>query len=821
MSDLELDLECQRGTRPKVAGPLTTQTVQEEVRAAPTEECALQLWGTDFYLPLEGQPRISERKSWRAPVVSEQGNPGVYVQIDEWLPLYKGNIYVVDEITGRMYLSKGEHLMRITETASHHPFQDHELSMSRHVPEREHPNQVGQEPSLGTESEIAGEGGGDVEPLTPAVGVVGEIGRAPIPVAESTCHPGERPLTPVGEHKRERPGQKNESPTPAQGQGGTTAEVRDDYQGGEPEWALPRPSDPRRPPRGEVGKEEVHPQDTQRQGESPSEREYPTPNQQLIEANKKRRRRLATLARDHIMKLREERERITYDWLGEYATRASSAKQSRFNLNTLRAEYIHRYNWLLDRKKQPHSDYFTHLSIDFEEELDFNEDELADLSEYDQYFEWDEREYMKLRFIAARHYASRGHWDDAYAYVLRTRPDDIPQHEDTYSRNAQAWHYTNARINELIQRAEQTLEAQDRQLPQEPQFRPPKDSLIPPGHSAGTPSPTRSVQGREQGPRGPSETTPTRRAGEQGGKIAPKSPHPPNKEFQKEERNSVIDAVKLITGAQTGTSGKEGASVGDTPEYDWDTRYDRVQGFPSHLKNRVSETSTPQGGQSPRGRPRTPLEPQRQFKQLKVYDETPSGRPLPTLQQIRQANLRKIFEEEGVDMPCDICGDPHHDYRNCTKEAYRESQDFRQSPVLGRGSGGQCPNCDIPHPGVCPCVWCDQPGHIAQDCMAHFTDNSMQAQFPKKERIKRTPIKHYECHRCGGSHPFNIYCPNVRDPPVIPGECRSCGTTTREHANDCQYVAIKDNIGLCTYCQALDHRYAACPQQAADQESAA
>ena len=55
---------------------------------------------------------------------------------------------------------------------------------------------------------------------------------------------------------------------------------------------------------------------------------------------------------------------------------------------------------------------------------------------------------------------------------------------------------------------------------------------------------------------------------------------------------------------------------------------------------------------------------------------------------------------------------------------------------------------------------------------------------------------------------------------MIPGECRSCGTTTREHANDCQYVAIKDNIGLCTYCQAQDHRYAACPQRAVDQETA-
>ena len=121
---------------------------------------------------------------------------------------------------------------------------------------------------------------------------------------------------------------------------------------------------------------------------------------------------------------------------------------------------------------------------------------------------------------------------------------------------------------------------------------------------------------------------------------------------------------------------------------------------------------------------------------------------------------------------------------------------------------------------VCPCAWCEQPGHIAQDCMAHFADNSMWPRFPKREKTKKTPIEYYECRCCGGSHPFNIYCPNVRDPPVIPGECRSCGPTTRELANDCQYVTIKDNIGLCTYCQAQDHRYAACPQWAVDQEMA-
>ena len=143
-------------------------------------------------------------------------------------------------------------------------------------------------------------------------------------------------------------------------------------------------------------------------------------------------------------------------------------------------------------------------------------------------------------------------------------------------------------------------------------------------------------------------------------------------------------------------------------------------GFLSHFKKRVSEPSTFQRGQSPRGRPRTPPKPQRHYKQLKVYDETPSGRTLPTLQQIRPANLHKIFEEEGAEMPCDICGNPRHNYRNCTKEAYLESQDVRQDPDAERVSGGQCPNCNVPHPGVCPCAWCDQPGHIAQDIFWHI-----------------------------------------------------------------------------------------------------
>ena len=73
--------------------------------------------------------------------------------------------------------------MQIAETASHRPFQDHELSMSRHVPEREYLGQEDQELPLGPRPEMAREERGDLNPLM-TVGVVGEVGRTPIPVAE-------------------------------------------------------------------------------------------------------------------------------------------------------------------------------------------------------------------------------------------------------------------------------------------------------------------------------------------------------------------------------------------------------------------------------------------------------------------------------------------------------------------------------------------------------------------------------------------------------------------------------------------------------------
>ena len=50
---------------------------------------------------------------------------------------------------------------------------------------------------MGLRPDVTGEGRGDVGPPTSAMEVVGEIGRTPVPVAESTHHPGEKPLPSV------------------------------------------------------------------------------------------------------------------------------------------------------------------------------------------------------------------------------------------------------------------------------------------------------------------------------------------------------------------------------------------------------------------------------------------------------------------------------------------------------------------------------------------------------------------------------------------------------------------------------------------------
>ena len=170
-----------------------------------------------------------------------------------------------------------------------------------------------------------------------------------------------------------------ETTTPTLRQGEVVGETQGGYEGRESEWALPRPSDPRSPPKTETGGEGATTRGTKDKAKVlMSKGTLPLGNNywRLIRNAK---RRLAALARDHIMKLREERDRLQMNGQKNMLSVQPQLNKVQLGLARFRAEYIHRYNQLLEREKQPHSDFFVNLSEDVEDELDFSEERPADL----------------------------------------------------------------------------------------------------------------------------------------------------------------------------------------------------------------------------------------------------------------------------------------------------------------------------------------------------------------------------------------------------------------------------------------------------------
>ena len=167
------------------------------------------------------------------------------------------------------------------------------------------------------------------------------------------------------------------------------------------------------------------------------------------------------------------------------------------------------------------------------------------------------------------------------------------------------------------------------------------------------------------------------------------------------------------------------------------------------------------------------------------------------LREIHQMNLRRVLEEERAEVPCNICGSQDHDYRHCQAGALLESQ------MPGTPQPGQ--NNDRGNLSQGPCGWCEKKGHISLECLAKFYSRSMKERFPKMKKRRKSKILEYTCRRCGEQHPFNRYCPYAVEPPIVPGECRSCATLTNHHDEECELVAIKDRIGLCTFCGDISH----------------
>ena len=524
----------------------------------------------------------------------------------------------------------------------------------------------------------------------------------------------------------------------------------------------------------------------------------------------------------------------------EFHDRRERQDLTRDEIKLMREELVQRYSDHITRAPQPYMDLFVNLTIETEEEINFDDEGVHNLTEYGEGYEWTEERYLRLRFRTLRHIANQAYHNDAYAYLVRTRPDELENARQIYRENREQTTNIMTSLEELQRHAEMALEEQAHMRRRGYSASPPEDVLIPPSR------PTMAAEMGQpvaEGLKPPAMVLvePQRKTRQiSGGGSSRRSSSSPDEEAQKEDRNAAIEAVRKITGASKGTAkqrkgkGDHSLDITGTPGYEWDARYDGVPGFPTQLRNRVSDPSTPQRRISPKQAgtreqsdqpqspregetplPSTPMEPlgfqegmsQNRVvppKQILIYDETPTGRPLPTLRDIRQANLRKILEEEGAETQCDICGAPSHDYQNCPKGRYLESQD---------------PSQDLWVPESPYCGWCQQYGHISKDCLAKYYDNSMRERFPPQERKSRKPLRQYDCRRCGQKHPFNVYCPYITQPPVVPGECKSCGAVTNLHDEDCQYVEVKDEIGICSYCGKLDHSYAQCSKREQDKEA--
>ena len=91
-----------QGARPKTLPQYSTRTMAEELGYATERESHPLEVKMNFHLPLPGQPHLTDVRAWRAPALTKQGNQAIYVQIDEWVNRYGTNIFVVDEITGRI-----------------------------------------------------------------------------------------------------------------------------------------------------------------------------------------------------------------------------------------------------------------------------------------------------------------------------------------------------------------------------------------------------------------------------------------------------------------------------------------------------------------------------------------------------------------------------------------------------------------------------------------------------------------------------------------------------------------------------------------------
>ena len=247
-------------------------------------------------------------------------------------------------------------------------------------------------------------------------------------------------------------------------------------QGGEqggPTYSLPPPTTHLTPPR---------PPRSARIQDSPRQRatsDYPG-EMTSEQADRVRKRKLAALAVQQILRIREERDRLEERLVQEFRERRQSLDLTREEVRLLREELIVRYQDQVDSAHQPYMDLFLNLTIETEREMDFDDEGMADLTSYEEGYAWTEERYLRLRFKAIRHVASHAYYNDVYAYLMRMRPDELQNNVRIFNENQAQWQDMTERINDLQAYVEGVLEQQAKVPKRGYSVPPPADVLIPP-----------------------------------------------------------------------------------------------------------------------------------------------------------------------------------------------------------------------------------------------------------------------------------------------------------------------------------------------------
>ena len=121
----------------------------------------------------------------------------------------------------------------------------------------------------------------------------------------------------------------------------------------------------------------------------------------------------------------------------------------------------------------------------------------------------------------------------------------------------------------------------------------------------------------------------------------------------------------------------------------------------------------------------TPADPRNEDTRRETVEPTPCGPP--RTEDVSPQCLDFNTNTSTYPALCQIYESPDHQMDYCQGGQRRESENpSLPSSAEDETSRRRCPNCTNEHLGECPCGWCNQPGHIASQCMARHDSDVMR-----------------------------------------------------------------------------------------------